>query len=260
MKKRPAIFLLSLLAAMFLLLPAASMAQDSPPPLAEMWLVTPKAGHGSEFNEALTKHMNFRSENGDPRNWEAYTPLLGEKLNQVAIRFCCFNWADVDAYRAWSQSNKKIGEHFEKHVAPHAEHWAHYFETMDWDDSHWADSAGDATLFAITEFHIKPGHDADFKAARNQLLQIALNQGWASDDRSWLWSTTIGGSPRESIIIPHQNFASMDREEDSFSRFLSEKMGEEAAAALLRKFTGSTSGSTFQIWEHQKEMSMESGD
>ncbi len=261
MKTRPTTFLLSILAALFFLLPAVTMAQDeSPPPLAEMWLATPKAGHGSEFKEALARHMKFRAENGDPREWQAYTPLLGENLDQVGIRSCCFNWADVDSYRTWGQNNSKISEHFDEHVAPHAEHWAHYFETLHWNHSHWADGADDATLYAVTEFHIKPGHEADFRAARDKLLQIALNQGWANDDRSWIWSTTVGGSPRESIIIPHPNFASMDRDEDSFSRFLSRHMGDEAAAALLKKFASSTTGSEFQIWEHQKELSMESGD
>jgi len=56
MKTRPTTFLLSILAALFFLLPAVTMAQDeSPPPLAEMWLATPKAGHGSEFKEALAR-------------------------------------------------------------------------------------------------------------------------------------------------------------------------------------------------------------
>ena len=260
MKKRPTFYILSVLAALFFLAPAVSMAQDTPPPLAEMWVVTPKAGHGSEFKKALAEHMKFRSENGDPRAWQAYTPLLGEELNRVAIRFCCFNWADQDAYRKWSMSNEKVSAHFDEHVAPHSEHWAHYFESLSWSNSHWTDKAGSATLFAVTEFTVKPGHAADFRAARDELLQIALNQGWASDEHSWLWSSTIGGAPVESIIIPHENFASMDRDEDNFSRFLSKHMGEDAAAALLKQFAGSTSGSDYQIWELQNDMSMDSGD
>jgi hypothetical protein len=260
MKKRPAYYFLSVLAALFFLVPAVSMAEDSPPPLAEMWVVTPKAGHGSEFNEALAEHMKFRSENGDPRDWQVYTPLLGEELTRVGIRFCCFNWADQDAYRQWDEGNKKVGEHFEKHVAPHAEHWGHYFETLNWGNSHWADSADSATLFAITEFHIKAGHEAEFKTARDEILQIALNQGWATEQHSWLWISTIGGAPAESIVIPHDNFASMDLEEESFSRFLAKHMGEEKAAALMKQFAGSTSGSEFQIWELQEDLSMDSGD
>ena len=258
MIKRPVNFVLSVLAALFILAPAVSMAEDSPPPLAEIWMVTVKADHGSEFYEAIAEHMAFRSEHGDPRNWEAYSPLLGDQLNRLAIRFCCFSWADQDSYQAWSDDAKKINEHFQEHVAPHTEKWEHYFENLDWGNSNWAEEGGPYKLFAVTEFKLKAGHSADFDAARDKMSQVALNQGWASNDHYWLWATTIGGKPRESIIIPHKNFASMDRDEDSFIRFLSKHMGDEAASGLLKQFSNATWGSDFQIWKHQKKYSMSS--
>lgn len=260
MIERPATAILSIFAALFILMPAVSSAQEATPPLAEIWMVTVKPGHGPEFNKALAEHMKLRSENGDPRDWQTYTPLLGEDLNRIGIRYCCFNWADLDSYREWGRNNRAIGEHFDKHVAPHADSYAHYFETMHWKNSHWAESAGDATLFAVTEFTVKPGHGAEFRAARDKLLQIALDQGWASEERSWIWTSTIGGAEVEGIVIPYKNFADMDRDEDSFSRFLAKHLGDEGAAALMKQFAGSTTGSNYQIWEHQKDLSMDSGD
>ena len=260
MIKRSASTILSVLAALFVFLPGITAAQETTPPLAEMWMMTIKPGHGPEFNKALAEHVKFRSENGDPRDWQTYTPLLGEELNRAGVRYCCFNWADLDSYREWGKNNEKVGEHFDKHVAPHVDHYAHYFETMHWNNSHWADSADGATLYAVTEFHVKPGHGADFRAARDKLLQIALNQGWATEDHSWIWTSTIGGAPVEGIVIPYKNFAGLDREADSFSRFLAEHLGEDGAAELMKTFASSTSGSNYQIWEHQKDLSMESGD
>ena len=258
MIKRPVNFVLSVLAALFIMMPAVSVAEDSTPPLADLWMVTIKADHGPEFYKAIAKHMAFRSEHGDPREWEAYTPLLGDELNRLAIRFCCFSWADQDQYQAWSDEATKINEHFQEHVAPHTEKWGHYFESLDWGNSNWVEEGEPYKLFAVTEFKLKAGHSADFDAARDKMSQIALNQGWASNDRSWLWATTIGGKPQESIIVPHKNFASMDRDEDSFIRFLSKHMGDDAASALLKQFSGATWGSSFQIWEHQEKYSMSS--
>ena len=60
-----------LLTAVVCILPQLALAQD-PPPLAEMWMMVPKAGHAQELNEALKKHMDFRSEQGDPWRWDAY--------------------------------------------------------------------------------------------------------------------------------------------------------------------------------------------
>jgi len=247
-------------AALGLTLPLASQAADAPPPLADMWLVTPKSGQGVEFRKALAEHMAFRSEHGDPRAWSVYTPLLGEELNRYAIRFCCFGWADQDSYESWQSTAKEINEHFQETVMPYTESWAHYFESMDWGNSHWNESANDDKLFAVTEYAIKPGRAMAFDAAREKLSQIALNQGWANDERSWLWASTIGGKLRESVIIPHENYASFDAGEDSFLSFLTRVMGEEEAARLAAEFADATYSSDFQIWEYREELSMNPGD
>jgi hypothetical protein len=260
MNKRPAKFVLSLLAVLIFTAPILANAQDAPPPLTEMWLVTPKAGHQAEFKKGLAAHMAFRSEHGDPRSWQSYTPLLGDNLSQVAIRYCCFEWADQDAYREWSDQAEEISAHFAENVAPHAENWEHYFEASDFKNSHWVEENGPYKFFAVTDFKIKQGHSREFDDARDKMSQIALDQGWATNDRSWLWTTTIGGPPQEGIVIPYKNFAAMDRDEDSFYRFLSKHMGDEAAAALLQQFSTAAKSSHFQIWEHQEEYSMSSDD
>lgn len=249
------------LVLLFCAAPAALVAQETPPPLADIWLVTPKAGHSKEFFAGLKAHMAFRSEHGDPRAWQTYTPLLGEHLNLTAVRYCCFAWADADAYRLWEASKPEIQAHFDEHLAPHLESGAHYFETMDWANSHWSEAKGPYRLFAVTEFSVDPGSTAQFDAAREKMSQIAIEQGWASDDHVWLWATSIGGAPRHSIIIPHENFASLDNAGETFAQFLANQLGSaEAAAELMSRFQGSTTGSDFQIWEHQADLSMPESD
>jgi hypothetical protein len=261
MKNRPVNFVLSIFAALFFMLPVSVvLAEDAPPPLAEMWVVTPRHGQESEFNKALADHMAYRVEHGDPRAWQSYTPMLGDKLNRVAIRFCCFKWADQDSYEAWGDEAEKINTHFKENVAPLTSKWEHYFESIDWGNSHWVDAAKSYPYFAVTEFNIKPGHGGDFDTARDAMSQIAINQGWATDDRSWLWATTIGGKAQESIIIPHENFASFDRGEEDFASFLSRKMGAEKAAELMKQFSSASRSTDFQIWKHVEELSMSSDD
>jgi hypothetical protein len=261
MTKKSLVRVLIMIAALVLLAPTAVTAQDPPPPLAEMWVLVAKADHGDELRAAIKKHMAFRSEQGDPRAWQAYTPVLGDELNRVAVRFCCVKWADVDAYREWSMSADAVGEHFDEHVAPHVQTTEHYFESMDWSNSHWSEAGGPYRLFAVTEFDIKAGHSAEFTAAMDKMSQIAIDQGWASDRRSWLWTSRIGGSPQQSIVIPHRDYASFEQAEDSFFRFLTEKLGsEEQAAALFHQFESSTSGSDFQIWAHREDLSMAEDD
>ena len=77
----------------------------------------------------------------------------------------------------------------------------------------------------------------------------------------WLWSTTIGGGQQEAIIVPHADFASFDRDEMSFAQFLADKLGSaEAAGEMMREFANTTESTDFQIWVHEQNLSMGSGD
>ena len=72
-------------------------------------------------------------------------------------------------------------------------------------------------------------------------------------------STSVNDAIQASIIIPHANFASMARDEDSFFQFLSKHMGQDAAAKLMQQFDAA-SYSKFQIWEYNADLSMDNGD
>lgn len=251
--------LLCIVAALALSVTSAQ-AQDDPPALAEVWLVTPKSDHGEAFWEGMAKHLAFRAEKGDPWTWNLYTPLLGDNLGQVAARACCVTWADLDSYGSWLRGQPDVSKHFREHVAPHVEGMEHYYESIDWANSHWP--AGDRafSLYAVTEFSIEAGQVAAFNAAREKMSQIAIEQGWANDERNWLWMTRVGGSPSVSVVVPHADFASFGRDDDTFFRFLSDRLGsEEAAAKLFGEFDGATSGSHFQIWVREST-SGDSGD
>jgi len=261
MNRQAAIRAIRVLSALILLAPALVTAAEPPPPLAEMWVLTIKPGHGEEFRAALKEHMAFRAEHGDPRAWQAYTPVLGDEMNRVAVRYCCVNWADVDSYREWSMNATEVGEHFDSTVGAHVAGAAHYFETIDWANSHWSDAGGPYRLFAVTEWDIKPGHNGELSAAVDKMSQIALEQGWASDAHNWLWTSRIGDSPQLSIVVPHRNYASFEQEEDTFFRFLAEQLGsEEKAAEVFQQFGNATTESEFQIWAHRDDLSMADDD
>ena len=244
---------LGILAFAALVVPAVTRAADQPPgPLSEVWVVTPKEGQSAQMFEGLKAQLAMRRDAGDPWTWQVYTPVLGDALSRVVIRTCCFQWADLDSYEKWNKDHEALQKQFSESVAPHLQSAAHYLEEMDWANSHWNQEAGPYRYFAITEWALKPGHEALFNEARSKASQIAINQGWGGTEHSWLWGSRIGGSPRAFLVVPHRNYADMQPKGESFMEFLGEKMGsEEAARALMQDLSGSTSGSEFQIWELQ---------
>lgn len=261
MKTFAARLILSLFAGLFYMAPLTVLAQDSPAPLAEVWIVTPKVGQASDFQAAMKAHVEVRKKHGDTRAWQTYTAIIGDTLNRYAIRNCCVNWADLDELDRWDKSNPDVlGDWFEN-VAPYVEKMEHYFSEVDWSDSNWNQDSGPFRYFRVTDWHIKRGMEADFEGAKEQISQIAINQGWATAERNWLWTKQIGGSPTVSVVIPHKNFASMARGEETISEFLSKRMkSREAAAELIAKFGSSTTSENTTVWELLPGLSMPESD
>jgi hypothetical protein len=257
MKKASTTLLLSLLSSMIYLLPLSAMAEDKPGPLAEIWFVTVKNGYLGNFQEALKEHSSYRAEHGDPWKWQAYTTVVGKDLNKIAIRYCCVDWADVDSYEQWSRSNPDVINHWFEKVGPHVEKMERYFEQIDWDNSNWSEAAGSSRLFGVREWTIKGGYSADFAIAREKMSQIAIDQGWATAGRNWIWAKTIGGRETESIVVSYNNYAAMAPGEKSFYAFLAKQLGsEEAAGELLKTFSSASWSSEYTVWEHRPDLSM----
>ena len=261
MKNTSIKLILGLLAGLICLAPVAVSAADAPPPLAEEYMVTPKNDQMGEFQAALKAHTELRKEKGDPRKWQIYTSIVGNELNVYTIRQCCFNWADLDSYAEWDAANPEVlGDWFEN-VEPHVGKIQHFFSEYDWSNSHWTGGGDPYQFYAVTEWKVKPGQEADFSIAKKTMSQIALNQGWANTDRNWMWTTQIGGHPVNSMVVPHKNFADMAGGDVTFAEFLTKHLGSgEAASELLKKFSASTWGSEMTIWQHLPGLSMDMGE
>ena len=254
-------FVISAAAALLALSSIASHAANTVPGLSEMWTMTPKSDQRAEFMKGLKAHMEFRTEAGDPRVWKTYTPMLGDEIGIFGVRYCCFYWADVDAYREWSEANPEVGQHWEENVGPHVEKYGHFYDRIQWANSNLMSEWGPYRYYGVTEFTPAPGKAGELDAARNEISQVALNHGWATEEHPWIWSTNIGGTPKETLVIPYKRFADMDRDEQSFFNFLARVLGsEEAADRLFSGITDNVSSQSYQIWELHEDLSMQNPD
>jgi hypothetical protein len=261
MKNVRTVIRIAFIATLTAWLPLTAVAADAPPRLSEMWTMVPKADHRDAFFEAFTEHMKVRAEAGDPRQWMTYTQTLGENLSMVAVRYCCFNWADADSYREWSESAEEVQKHWSEKVDPHVAKYGHYYDEISWVNSNIKSEWGPYRYFAVTEFKLKTGQAGQFDAARDEVSQIAINQGWATEEHPWLWSTSVGGEPTEMLVIPMKKYADMERGETSFFNFLSGVLGsDESAEALLERMSSAVESQQVQIWELHENLSMPASD
>lgn len=250
----------ALLALVALVFSFGAFADDheKPKALSDVWTIAPKAGMYNDFVAAMEEYKAWRVEAGDSRSWNAFTPVVGDKLNRIGYRSCCYDYADQDAYLA-EAIEKGYGAKFDEIVGPYVDHAHHHFDRADFDNSHWPDSEK-GPYFGVTEWEIDGGYHPKAYAARVKMSQLALD-GWASDENQWLWVTPESGSPSLSIVSSFSSYADMDPPEVTFFAFIVEKLGsEEEAHKLFKEFSKGKVTSDYTIWRYMENISWEASE
>ena len=230
---------------------AAEAEEAAPPPLTEVWMVVPKAGMSGQFYEAVEADKAYREKAGETREWNAYTVAIGQTLNAVQFRACCFNWADQDEYEADSQE-KELGKNWNENVHQYVDQYRHYFEYNDWENSHWPEDEGNGPYYGVTSWTEKQGAGPASDAARKTMSQAAIENGW---DSNWLWLSRIGGKPVTAVVTSYENYADMEPPEQNFFEFMVEKLGAEEAGKMFSDFGSGFSGSDYTVWKFHPGMS-----
>lgn len=228
---------------------------EQPDALVDVWVMVPKKGMEAEFEKAAAEHIAFRAEKGDSRQWQAYTPVIGDRIDMVQFRACCFDWDDMDAYVVEAEE-KGFGQHWNENVHPYVDHYHHYLERFDWEHSHWPQDAGPFKYFGVTTWDWKQNPGPESSEARKKFSKIAKEEGWAGDEHQWLWSSRIGGKSKLLLVIPHADYADMAPPETTFYEFMTSQMDEEEADAIFDDFGSGFSSSDFTIWMHRGDMSI----
>lgn len=230
-------------------------AEDAAPPpdqnIAESWTMTPKAGMVNEFETALKAHLDFRTSKADPRQWDTYTPYVGDKLGFYVVRSCCASWAAIDDYTKW-QNDSGTQAHWNANVDQYVASYAHAFFEVDFENSNWASNT-EYRFVNVTEYKLKRGSYEALNAAITQMSTHAKEGEWP---RSWAWTWKIGGNGGLSLASPMMSLADM-KADPPFAKFLAEKMkSEKKAKALLKEFSNQFEESTYTIYTHRKGLSM----
>lgn len=222
--------------------------------LADVWLMKIKDGMENEFVAAAKEHMAMRAAKGDSRKWEGYRSVIGDHVNLIQFRACCYDWAELDGYDKES-IEKGFDEHWGENVGQYVDHYHHYLETMDWENSHWPDGERTAgPYYGVTSWTYKMGGGSATGDAMKEMSRIAKEVGWG-DDNEWLWHSRVGGKPMLMIVNSNASYAEMAPPEKSFFEAVSEHLGsDEAAQAMFDQFSSGLAGSSYTIWMSDEDL------
>ena len=138
------------LGAALLLVPFGLLAQDDDrAPLSDVWMIMPKQGMATQFEEAVRSHMAFRRDAGDSRTWEAYSVALGSNPGLYQFRAGSLEWGDQDGYIA-EDAEKGFGPHWMANVDQYVDRYHHYFERADYAMSNWPADLGQHPFYGVT--------------------------------------------------------------------------------------------------------------
>lgn len=249
-------------AATLAAMPLTAVAEDheEAPALASAWIFAPKKGMGAEFESAIKEHVAMRVDAGDSRDWQMYVPVVGKKMGIYTVRYCCFDWADQDAYQEES-GDKGFGEHFNATVMPYVDHMHHYLERMDMENSSWPEDSDDLRLFGVTSWIWEEDAGMEVDEVRKEFSQTAIEHGWG-EENPWLWINRIGGKPMLMLVTPHTSYADMVPPEQNFFEFMVENTDMEAedVAEMFETFGDGFESSDYTIWAHRPDLSLPIND
>jgi hypothetical protein len=227
-------------------------AQEKPADLADVWVMVPNAGQSTQFEAAFRKHLNYRKNNGDTRQWNTYTPVVGSDLNHYIVRFCCTKWAEVDRY-VKVQEKGKMSDDWNNNVAKYIKRYEHYYARLDFANSNWP-AKSDFNFFAVTRYQQKMGTAGSVSEGKKALSGYAKAMKWPY---SWSWSEQIGGSGGLSLVIPYNDYAGMTPPEVSFYQAVGKHLGDEAKTkALFDRWSDNFKATDYTVYKLRKDLAM----
>lgn len=221
--------------------------------LADVWYVEVKTGMDDQFTEAFKDHIKYRNRKSDPRKYKTYAPIIGDKIDYYVVRYCCFTWADMDAYREWGRT-AKAGEHWNENVDPFVENYRHHIQQIDMTNSNWPEDDDHFQLFGVTTYKHKMGKGGSIEASKAALAGAAKEGGWP---RNWAFMRAVGGHGAVELVTPFASYADMAPPEENFYQFLVRNHGEEKARQLLDDWSDNFHASKYTVYRHIPDMSMD---
>lgn len=220
--------------------------------LADEWVVTVNVNDRQAFESALSKHMKFRVDAKDPRQWEVYTQVIGERMQEYVLRSCCTNWNSIEAYRDWSASSK-TSAHWNKTVSKYTQGANHYYSEIDTENSNW-DNEKEFKYFGVSRMFVKQGQGFVLQKSIKEISDAAKKMQW---EKSFSWQSPIGGSNRIELVVGYENYSAMTPPKASFFQRLTEQMGDKAkATSLLETYSKHFTSTDYSVYVHRKDLSM----
>ncbi len=213
---------LTLAVGLFLIMPAHA-DEDENDGIAELFLITPVAGHEKALVEAITEYHHWVADKEGHFEFSWYEILTGPDTGKYIARSGDHNWSDFDVEYDWQED---AGQMFEASVAPHIAGMQRTINSPMDDFGHWPEDMKGYTHFTVADWYVKGGQYGKFRKGLKKISEAMRAANYGS--YFGFSSVESGGYGRQiTLVSPKKGWADMKGPDPTFFEIMSEALGGE---------------------------------
>ena len=209
-----------LLAAFFWILPVQAQEAENDG-IAELILITPKAGEGPALEAAIKDYHYWIADKPGAFRYSWFQIETGPDTGKYIARTGNHNWSDFDAEFDWED---EAAEQFSTKVAPLVEGIERWYTQEMEEFTYWPESMEGYTLFQVQNWYVKPGQYGNFRAGLEKIHK-ALSEG--NFGQYYAFNSTESGAKGNQVtfVLPMKGYADFAEEDPSFFDIVSQALG-----------------------------------
>jgi len=233
---------LTLVVSLFLIMPAHAEDEENDG-IAELFLITPKAGHEQALVEAVTDYHHWVADKEGHFEYSWYEILTGPDTGKYIARSGEHNWSDFDAEHDWQE---EAGQMFQANVAPHIDGLQRSINSAMDDFSYWPENFEGYTHFAVENWYVKGGQYGNFRKGLKKITDTLKSANYGSYFA--FVSLESGGRGNEiTLISPKKGWSGMKGPDPAFLEIMTEALGgQEEFNNFMSEW-----GATFKVGQNR---------
>lgn len=227
-----------LFSAVVLLVPVMLYAQTPPDSVMEVLRQKARPGMVSDYEANRKKHMAWHTAQKDPWTWEVFQIMTGPDTGGYVIASGDHQWKEMEDWVA-RFADADAGDSQET-MGPNIASTERTYWTQLNAISRLPKTPDRAPLITVTRYHVKPGHEAAFRAAIGK-VNAALDAARFPLATIWFTLANGGAAPTYALVAPRNGLGEM-APAPSLTEILEKQLGKPASDALVKSFFDNVTG------------------
>lgn len=220
--------------------------------IAQIYRVTPKEGHGYDFEEGVKRYFEDVADADAPWAWFIWEIITGEDTGSYMVGTFGHAWADFDQQ---PDDPSGIQASFRANIEPHVAHAEGSIWAFDQELSRGTPDGSPSSFAQVYFYRPEFGTEAQVRDAFVQVKEAAEAAQWAGS----MWEVYVlvngGVHPQLAVVLQGDSFADFAEPDPAMDEMLSEQLGEEAAMELFGTFSAAMAGEHSEMLAFREDLS-----